>query len=89
MTAGPRPPSTLDQEIIQAGDPRVLETHTDTERLARVEAELRAGFQALADTAPAVCVFGSARTATDHPEYELARRAGRAFGEAGWSVITG
>jgi uncharacterized protein (TIGR00730 family) len=89
MIAEPRHPSTLDQEIIQAGDPRILETHSDAERLARVEAELRAGFRALADTAPAVCVFGSARIAVDHPEYVLARRVGRAFGEAGWSVITG
>jgi uncharacterized protein (TIGR00730 family) len=86
---GPHPPSTLDQEIIHAGDPRVLETQTDAERLVRVEAELRAGFEALAGTAPAVCVFGSARTPTDHPEYALARRVGRAFGEAEWSVITG
>jgi uncharacterized protein (TIGR00730 family) len=89
MTVEPRPPSTLDQEIIQAGESWVLETNTDSERLARVEAELRAGFRTLADTAPAVCVFGSARTPTDHPEYDLARRVGRAFGEAGWSVITG
>ncbi len=89
MTVEPRPPSTLDEEIIQAGDPRVLETHSDAERLARVEAELRTGFETLAGTAPAACVFGSARTSADHPEYALARRVGRAFGEAGWSVITG
>ena len=55
----------------------------------RVEAELRTGFETLAGTAPAVCVFGSARTSPDHPEYALARQVGRAFGEAGWSVITG
>ncbi len=89
MTVEPRSPSTLDQEIIQAGDPRVLETHTDAERVARVEAELRAGFETLADVGRAVCVFGSARTSADHPEYALARRVGRAFGEAGWAVITG
>ena len=49
MTPEPRAPTTLDQEIIHAGDPRVLETQTDAQRLARVEAELRAGFEALAD----------------------------------------
>ncbi len=89
MTAPPRPPSSPDQEIIGAGDPHVLETRTDAERLAMVAAELRTGFETLAGTAPAVCVFGSARTSPDHPEYDLARRVGRAFGEAGWSVITG
>ncbi len=89
MTPEPRAPTTLDQEIIHAGDPRVLETQTDAQRLARVEAELRAGFEALADIGQAVCVFGSARTRADHPDYALARRVGRAFGEAGWAVITG
>jgi hypothetical protein len=84
MKVEPRPPSTHDEEIIQAADPRILETRTDAERLVRIEAELRRGFETLADTGPAVCVFGSARTSADHPEYALARRVGRAFGEAGW-----
>jgi hypothetical protein len=34
-------------------------------------------------------MFGSARTARDHPEYELARAAARAVGEQGLAVITG
>ena len=89
MTVEPRRPSTFDEEIIWAGDPRIIETQTDAERLVRIEAELRTGFETLAGTGPAVCVFGSARTSPDHPEYALARRVGQAFGEAGWSVITG
>jgi uncharacterized protein (TIGR00730 family) len=51
--------------------------------------ELATGFELLRDLGPAVCVWGSARTAAGHPEYELARRAGRAIGEAGFAVITG
>jgi uncharacterized protein (TIGR00730 family) len=89
MTDEPRDPVTFDEEIICADEPRVLSTHTDTERLERIEAELRTGFEALADVGPAVCVFGSARTPPEHPEYALARRVGEAVGEAGWAVITG
>ena len=64
-------------------------TQSEEERLARVERELRTGFERLAEVGPAASVFGSARTAEDDPEYELARSVGRALGEAGFSVITG
>jgi uncharacterized protein (TIGR00730 family) len=67
----------------------VASTQTEDERIARVERELRAGFEGLADVGPAVSVFGSARTPEDDPDYELARAVGRAVGEAGFSVITG
>jgi uncharacterized protein (TIGR00730 family) len=36
-----------------------------------------------------VSVFGSARTAPDHPEYAAAREVGRRIGETGLAVITG
>ncbi len=88
-TAGPRTPTTLDQEIICADESRVLSTQTDADRLRRVEAELRTGFEKLGDVGPAACVFGSARTRPGSPDYELARRACKAIGEAGWAVITG
>jgi hypothetical protein len=34
-------------------------------------------------------VFGSARTPSKHPDYELAREVGRCLGRAGYAVITG
>jgi uncharacterized protein (TIGR00730 family) len=34
-------------------------------------------------------IFGSARTETDSPEYDAARRMGAAMAEQGWMVITG
>jgi uncharacterized protein (TIGR00730 family) len=85
----PRPPRTYDEEIIHAESPRVEVTQTDEERIARVERELRTGFEQLTPVCPAACVFGSARTPEDDPEYEHARAVGRALGEAGLSVITG
>jgi uncharacterized protein (TIGR00730 family) len=84
-----RRPATLDEEIIEADGPRVQATHSEEERLARVRQELEVGFERLAGLGPAVCVWGSARTAPDDPEYELARRAGQAIGAAGFAVITG
>lgn len=62
---------------------------SEAERLDRIELELRTGFEQLAEVGPAVCIFGSARTAGDDPEYALAREAARALGEAGLAVITG
>ena len=90
MTSEPkRIPTTLDEEIIGASYPTVASTQSEAERLDRVRGELLEGFERLADVAPAICVFGSARTPPDHPEYELARRVGRAIGEAGFATITG
>jgi uncharacterized protein (TIGR00730 family) len=89
MDRAPRPPTTLDEEIIRAEEARVETTHTNEERIARIARELRIGFETLAHIGPAACVFGSARTPVDDPEYEHARTVGRALGEAGLTVITG
>jgi uncharacterized protein (TIGR00730 family) len=82
-------PATPNEEIVCAEAPAVASTRTDAERLALVERELRTGFETLKDVGPAVCVFGSARTPRDHPEYALAREIGRRIGEAGFAVVTG
>ncbi len=41
------------------------------------------------DQAPKVCIFGSARTKPDHPDYALTREYGRLMAERGWMAITG
>jgi uncharacterized protein (TIGR00730 family) len=84
-----RPPSTADEEIIYADSGVVASERSDAERLRRIERELALGFRELGNIGPAICVFGSARTARDAPQYDLARQAGRAIGEAGFAVITG
>jgi uncharacterized protein (TIGR00730 family) len=58
--------------------------------VARIAAELRAGFEQVARIdRPAVTLFGSARVAEGSKPYESARIVGRKFAEAGWAVITG
>jgi uncharacterized protein (TIGR00730 family) len=89
MALEPVRPATYDEEIIGAERPVVATTQTDAERLARVRHELSTGFAALAGVAPAVSVFGSARTPPGDRRYELARAVGRGLGDAGFSVITG
>src|SRR4051794_10258413 len=89
MAPEPVQPATYDEEIIGAERPVIATTQTDAERLARVQHELSTGFAALSGVAPAVSVFGSARTPPGDRRYELARTVGRALGDAGFSVITG
>ncbi len=43
----------------------------------------------MAAVGPAITVFGSARTRSDDPVYELARTIGTRLAEAGYAVITG
>ncbi|MCW2806796.1 MAG: fas6, partial [Marmoricola sp.] len=64
-------------------------TVTDLWRVLRIQAEFVEGFGALAELGPAIAVFGSARTPTDHPSYAVAERVGRQLAEAGFAVITG
>ena len=85
---GGRAPATADEEIIYADSGTVLSERSEAERLLRIERELVFGFNELGKIGPAICVFGSARTPADAPQYELARQLGRAIGEAGFAVIT-
>lgn len=55
----------------------------------RIQAEFVEGFGTLAGIGPAVSIFGSARTAPEHPNYQLARQIGSKLVEAGYAVITG
>lgn len=64
-------------------------THQDTWRMFRIMAEFVEGFEALADIAPAVTFFGSARTRPDQPEYQAARRIAYDLAKKGFAVLTG
>jgi uncharacterized protein (TIGR00730 family) len=86
---GGRVPATADEELIYADSHTVVSEQSEADRLRRIERELVLGFNELGKIGPAICVFGSARTPEDAPQYELARRVGRAIGEAGFAVITG
>ncbi len=73
-----------DQRILQDVDGDVRRS------VDLIAAEFTEGFTAVNRVRkPAVSIFGSARVPEDDPAYVAARETARAFGEAGWSVITG
>jgi uncharacterized protein (TIGR00730 family) len=85
-----------DQVDLGTTDQRLLDSrgasdwvHTDPWRVMRIQAEFVEGFGALAELGPAISVFGSSRTAADHPFYAIGEELGRKLVEAGFAVITG
>jgi uncharacterized protein (TIGR00730 family) len=85
----PRHPTSLDEELLEAESSAILSELTDAQRLLRIQDELRAGFAQLAHIGKAVSIFGSARTAPDHPRYIAARKLAQTLGEQGYAIITG
>lgn len=86
----PRFAETFDEELLLGvGADVPLSPVDDEARIARIAAEFRMGFEALAEVPRAVSIFGSARTLPDDPDYALARRVARQIGEDGYAVITG
>jgi uncharacterized protein (TIGR00730 family) len=79
---------TTDQRLLDSGGPTDW-VHTDPWRVLRIQSEFVEGFGLLAELGPAVSVFGSARTKSDHVEYRTARELGAALAAAGYAVITG
>jgi hypothetical protein len=82
------PQTTTDQRLLDRRGPSDW-VHTDPWRVLRIQAEFVEGFGLLAELPKAVSVFGSARTARDHPEYAVGRALGSALARAGFAVITG
>ncbi len=64
-------------------------TVKDTWRMFRIMAEFVEGFERLADTQPAVSIFGSARARPQDREYQMTERLAQLLVERGYSVITG
>lgn len=58
-------------------------------RVFKIMAEFVDGFDALSAVPPGVTVFGSARTARDHPDYEAARACSEILSRMGYAIITG
>lgn len=63
--------------------------HSDPWRVQRIQSEFVAGFDAFAETGPAVCVFGSARVKPGDADYEAGVQLGKKLAERGIAVITG
>lgn len=58
-------------------------------RVFKIMAEFVNGFEKMADTGPAVAVFGSTRVKPGSDEYAAAEEVGRLLAANGFSVITG
>ncbi len=73
--------------------PRVREqaefTHGDPWRVLRIMGEFVHAFDALAEVAAAVTIFGSARTKPADPMYRAAQDLGGRLAKSGFAVITG
>ena len=81
---------TFDEELLLwLGDEPESIRAADSERIRDIASEFARGFAALADIGPAVVMFGSARTAPEHPDYEMVREVSHAIGKAGYAIITG
>jgi uncharacterized protein (TIGR00730 family) len=81
---------TLDEELLLwLGDEPPGVRATDAERLRDIAAEFARGFDSLARVERAVTIFGSARTAPEHPDYTLVRKVAAGLGRAGYAIITG
>ena len=87
MSRGVAAPRTLDEELLCRCLP--LLPDQDPARLRRIQAELAAGFEALAGVGKSVSIFGSARTPPGDPDYELARMVARRLGVSGFAILTG
>ncbi|MBQ1019593.1 TIGR00730 family Rossman fold protein [Micromonospora sp. D93] len=88
LRRGSIPSSTADQRLLDSrgrGDWK----SKDAWRALRILAEFVEGFDTLADVPSAVSVFGSARSAPDSVECQLAERLAGALARAGYAVITG
>jgi uncharacterized protein (TIGR00730 family) len=89
VTRDPRRPTTTDEELLEAESLTIVSELDDAARIARIDGELRDGFEALAHVGKAVSFFGSARTTPDDPDYVAARALARRMGEEGFAIITG
>lgn len=58
-------------------------------QLFKIMSEFVHGFERLSEIGPCISIFGSARTPTDHPYYEMTVDMARNLSEAGFGIISG
>lgn len=86
---GPGTERIRDADLALLRGPEPDFVSTDPWRALRILGEFVEGFDVLARVGPAVCVFGSARTAPDDPDYAAGVEIGRLLARQGRAVITG
>jgi uncharacterized protein (TIGR00730 family) len=88
-TIPPKPREALEDRKLLDRPTREEMLQSESWRIFRIQSELVAGFEHLADVYPAVSSFGSARTELADAFYEDAVRTAKLLGEAGFAIITG
>lgn len=83
---------TIGKKLPGQPTPEVREqswTARESWRVFGIMAEFVEATERLSAIRPAVSIFGSARTAPDHPDYLLTERIARLLSDAGFSVVSG
>ncbi|MDQ3338356.1 MAG: TIGR00730 family Rossman fold protein [Myxococcota bacterium] len=83
-----RDPLTEDQRLLDRSPPTDFR-RDEAWRVMRIQSEIVEGIDTLGSLGKAVSIFGSARTGSDDPYYEAARRTAALLAGAGFAVITG
>ncbi len=85
----PKPSETLEDRRLLDRPSRWETLQSDSWRVLRIQSEIVAGFDHLADVYPAVSIFGSARTPLSNVYYDAAVKTAEVIGRAGFAIITG
>ena len=85
--------SFISQKVPRPSDPQLVRRSQNAGREAwrmfEIISEFVTATERLQTIQPAVAIFGSARTAPDHPYYQLTEDIARRLSDAGFSVISG
>src|SRR5229473_1270506 len=85
----PQPHEKLEDRKLLDRPSRWETLQSDSWRVLRIQSEIVAGFDHLADVYPAVSIFGSARTPLQNRYYDAAVKTAEVIGRAGFAIITG
>jgi uncharacterized protein (TIGR00730 family) len=85
----PKPREALEDRKLLDRPTREEMLQSESWRVFRIQSEIVAGFEHLADVYPAVSIFGSARTQLADAFYGAATRTAKLLGDAGFAIITG
>jgi uncharacterized protein (TIGR00730 family) len=88
-TIPPKPREALEDRKLLDRPTREEMLQSESWRVFRIQSEIVAGFEHLAEVYPAVSIFGSARTRLADEFYDDAVRTAKLLGEAGFAIITG
>jgi hypothetical protein len=89
VTIPPKPREALEDRKLLDRPTREEMLQSESWRVFRIQSEIVAGFEHLAEVYPAVSIFGSARTRLADEFYDDAVRTAKLLGEAGFAIITG